>query len=306
MNNQHLSVLNPTRCAICNTFDHSIELFPANFSIEDLNPEVFSARRLPDQIHYRIVKCTGCGLVRSDPIIDQDTLADLYKKSTQTYDAEVSSLMESYARYLDRVERFGIDKGTILEIGCGSGFFLEKALERNFKEVLGIEPSQEAVAKSRPELRNRIICDMMHPGLLEPGQVDLICMFQVFDHIDNPGELLDECFKVLKPGGYFLCFNHDVEALPARILGEKSPIFDIEHTYLYSKDTIRKLFTKHGYHVIETGTGVNTYSLHYLTRLIPMSKPLKTALLAYLSTHFIGKVKISVRLGNLYSISRKE
>jgi hypothetical protein len=74
----------PTTCAICAAPGDASELYPANFSPQDLNPEVFSARRMPDKIHYRLVRCNTCGLVRSDPIINHETMVELYTKSSQT------------------------------------------------------------------------------------------------------------------------------------------------------------------------------------------------------------------------------
>jgi hypothetical protein len=75
------------------------------------------------------------------------------------------------------------------------------------------------------------------------------------------------CFDILKLGGFILCLNHNVEALSARLMKERSPIIDIEHTYLYSPGTIRRLFTRFGFQVKETGGVENRYSLSYLTRL---------------------------------------
>ncbi len=49
-----------TKCAICN-IDNSKELFEANFKLSDFNKKTFSARRIPDRIHFRIVKCKNCG-----------------------------------------------------------------------------------------------------------------------------------------------------------------------------------------------------------------------------------------------------
>jgi tetratricopeptide (TPR) repeat protein len=60
--------LRNTRCAICRTEGNASELYPANFDLQALKPAVFSARRLPDRVHYRLVKCNTCGLGRSDPI----------------------------------------------------------------------------------------------------------------------------------------------------------------------------------------------------------------------------------------------
>ena len=305
----HEITLNPTTCAICGTPDNAIELHPAKFSSLDLNPDVFSARRIPDKIHYRIVRCQTCGLVRSDPIIDLESLTDLYSQSIQTYDDEVLNLLNCYVRYLEKAVRCLFDTsilGHLLEIGCGSGFFLERALDYGFKKVSGIEPSRQAVDKSAPNVKPHIICDILHPGLLPAEKFDLICMFQVFDHIDAPGMLLDECMKALKPGGGILFLNHDINAFSARLMGERSPIIDIEHTYLYDQTTIRKIVTQHGYKVRAVGSATNIISLRYLFHLLPLPKKIKMLLLSYLQENPIGKTTFPVHLGNLYLIAQKE
>src|SRR5674476_1590000 len=92
--------LHPTRCAICGTLNAASELYPANFDFKAFCPDIFSARRLPDGIHYRIVRCDSCGLLRSDPVTGAETLASLYALSTVTYDDEVAHLKRTYRRYL--------------------------------------------------------------------------------------------------------------------------------------------------------------------------------------------------------------
>src|SRR5581483_1192487 len=84
----------PTLCAICGTSGTTQELYSANFTPDALNPEVFSARRLPDRLHYR--------LVRSDPVAESELVAALYERSKVTYQDEVSYLQRTYGRYLKR------------------------------------------------------------------------------------------------------------------------------------------------------------------------------------------------------------
>ncbi|HEY8311651.1 MAG TPA: class I SAM-dependent methyltransferase, partial [Gemmatimonadaceae bacterium] len=245
----HVAEMRSTRCAICGTEDAAVELYPANFADDAFTTEVFSARRLPDRIRYRIVRCRACGLVRSDPIADPELLTRLYAQSTFDYSDEVAGLRATYGRYLRMLERQDTGNGALLEIGCGNGFMLEEALAQGYSGVRGVEPSAEAIAKASPLVRPFIVRDVMHPGLFAPDSFDVICLFQVFDHIPNPGEFLDHCFEVLKPGGLVLCLNHNVAAVSARLLKERSPIIDIEHTYLYSPTTIQRIFSDHGFQI---------------------------------------------------------
>ena len=295
----------PTVCAICDKLDNAVELYPANFDRQAFNPATFSARRLPDRLHYRIVCCKVCGLVRSDPIIDSQTLEQLYGESTQTYDQELDNLRVTYVKYLSRAGKWITQKNSLLEIGCGSGFFLTEALNQGFLSVRGVEPSREAVEKAKLGKNAQIICDVMRPNLFDPQSFDIVCMFQVFDHLPNPNELLEECYKLLKPGGVVLILNHDVGSFSAKMLGANSPIIDIEHTYLYSKNTIRKIVSKHGFDVLEVGSVVNTYSFSYLIHLIPLPIQMKKKLLDFFNKSRIGFLKMSIRLGNLYMIARK-
>jgi SAM-dependent methyltransferase len=297
--------LHPTRCAICGTEGNATELYPANFDLGHFNPEIFSARRLPDRIHYRIVKCNKCGLVRSDPVADAATLGELYRQSTFDYGAEVDSLRRTYGHYLDRLDAFGARKGALLEIGCGNGFFLEEARARGYADVRGVEPGSGVVAQAATGIRERIVCDMMRPGLFEPGTFDVVCLFQVFDHISDPAALLDECTRVLKSGGHILILNHNIESFSARLLGVRSPIIDIEHTYLYSPVTLSNLTTNAGLVIRHTGSVFNHYPLQYIMRLVPFPALLKRTLLWLLKRSGLGRLPLSVPLGNLFLIAKK-
>lgn len=298
--------LHPTSCAICGTLNAATELYPANFDSGAFTPEIFSARRLPDRIHYRMVRCDSCGLARSDPMADTEILGRLYALSTFTYDDEVANLKRTYGRYLtEALTQLDGAKVRLLEIGCGNGFFLEEALDQEFAEVRGVEPSEAAVARASDRVRAQIVQDVMRPGLFGAGEFDMVCLFQVFDHVPKPGELLDECLKVLRPGGVILCLNHNSDSVSARLLGERSPIIDLEHAYLYNPATMRRIFGAHGFQVLRVAAVRNTYSLSYLLQLVPMPTNIKRKLLAAMKKGSFGDLPLTAPLGNLYLIGRK-
>jgi SAM-dependent methyltransferase len=294
-----------TTCAICSTSNNAAVLYKANFDLEAFNPAVFSARRIPDMVHYQIVRCHTCGLVRSDPVADAHVLKRLYQQSSFTYSQDTPNLARTYGRYLQKLEKYKIPKHHILEIGCGNGFFLEEALSQGFEEVTGVEPGQDAIEQANPAVRSKIVCDTLRPGLLPPNTFNVICMFQTFDHVSEPNLLLEECARLLQPGGVMLCLNHNVEAFSSHLLKEKSPIIDIEHTYLYSPKTMKWIFEKHGFQVLEAGPAWNTIRLYSLFRLFPMPRKFKGRLLDFMDRAHLSEVRITIPLGNLYIIAQK-
>ncbi|MBF0463589.1 MAG: class I SAM-dependent methyltransferase [Nitrospirae bacterium] len=301
----HTKPLFPTKCAICNTEGNSTELYRANFEPESFNATKFSARRVPDKTHYRIVKCNSCGLVRSDPVVSADVAAGLYHQSSFKYEDEVENLKITYGRYLKKLTKYGQKKESIFEIGCGNGFFLEYAKSFGFTHVCGIEPSKDAISKASDYMKQHIICDMLNPGKFEPETFDVICFFQLIDHIYDVGLLLKECYRLLKPGGLILCINHNVSALSSRLLGEHSPIFDIEHTYLFDEKTLSKVFLANNFTVKEVATSLNRISLSYLNHLLPLPSHFKVAVSSFLKYTKVAATSFFLPLGNIYIIAEK-
>jgi len=296
-------LLEPTTCAICGTLGNSDELYRPTLDDASFSDRIFSARRLPDRVHYRMVRCRTCGLVRSDPAADQGSLSELYGRSTFDYAAEVPNLRRTYGRYLARAKSYSRGK-SLLEVGCGNGFMLEEALAQGYHEVRGVEPSRNAIAAASPSVHDRIVPDIMRPGLFDGGEFDTVCLFQVFDHLPAPGALLDQIRSVLSAGGILLCFNHNVQSMSALMLGERSPIVDIEHCYLYSPRTMSVLLEKHGFDVMESGAATNTLSLRHLLHLVPAPGAFKRGLMRAAERTHIDRVPLRLRLGNLYTIGR--
>jgi SAM-dependent methyltransferase len=297
--------LEPTTCAICSTGGHADELFAATLTPGAFTAAVFSARRLPDRVHYRVVRCRGCGLVRSDPVMSVDALAGLYRASTFDYGGELTGLRATYGRALAELAEQCPHRSGLLDIGTGSGFVLELAQDGGWTRVRGVEPSEDAVAQARPDIRPLISMDVMRPGLFEPHSFDAVTMFQVLDHMPDPVGLLTECRRVLRPGGVVLAFNHNVTAWSARVLGERSPIIDVEHTYLFSPATMRALFGRAGFDVLSARSVRNTYSLSYLARLLPLPQQAKARLLSILAGSRLGRAQATVSLGNLCVLARR-
>ncbi len=294
-----------TECAVCQKKSSVKLLYSQNFKLKDINESIFSARRLPDGIHYRIVKCRQCGLVFSDPILSETALGRLYRESKFTYGEQIADLTKTYGFYLKELEKYEVVKGRLLEIGCGNGFLLAEAKKQGYREVYGVEPSWEAIRKAPMKIRKIIKSSIFKKGLFPRNYFDIICFFQTFDHISNPNKFLINCYRMLKPGGYILALNHNVDSFQAFVLGEKSPIFDIEHTYLYNSKTTRIIFEKNNFQTISLKPATNINPFSYLVHLMPLPNVVKKYTLFILEKLGISNLKFKMRIGNLIIIARK-
>ena len=66
-----------------------------------------------------------------------------------------------------------------------------------------------------------------------------------------------------------------------------------------------RIFSAHGFAIRGGGPVFNRYSLRYLFRLLPLPAAVKRPLLDGLSRHAIGRLRLSVPLGNLYVVAQR-
>lgn len=292
-------------CVICGNNKRIEKLYPSSFSLDQLSRETYSARRFPDKVHYQIVRCKGCGLVFSSPIISPEKIIDLYKKSVCTYTEQIPFLTKTYLSLFHRTKNYLPKDPRVLEIGCGSGFFLEALKQQGIKKIFGVEPGKRMVSSAPSYIRKNIIADIFRSNQFPSNSFDLVCCFHTLDHILNLQEVIDEVYKILRVGGVVLIVVHDVKGLSVRLFGEKSPIFDIEHVYLFNKVTLQTLFSLRKFHIIATGDLINRYPLSYwwwMSGLPKLVKRIGGTVLRYLG---IGNIEMSMAAGNIFLIAQK-
>lgn len=91
----------------------------------------------------------------------------------------------------------------VLEIGCGSGLFMERLQQIGIKSI-GLEFNEMAVLRARSQglsvFREDIADHAKHHGEF----YDVVCSFQVLEHIAEVKPFLQAALKTLKPGGKFI------------------------------------------------------------------------------------------------------
>lgn len=292
-----------TKCAICKTEDNSTIKYESNFDENSFTVSIFSARRMPDRRYFQWVECNNCKLWRSDPIIELP-LEVLYMESSFDYGDEVFGLSKTYLKLFERTKPARNPK--VLEIGGGNGFFLEAVLNKFDAKIAGVEPSVDAINKATSRVKPHMKAEMMRAGLYAAESFSQVCVFHVLDHLPSPKSTLSEIYDILENQGSVLVAVHNVEALSSKLLKTKSPIFDVEHTYLYSKKSITALLESCGFKDIKVRKYWNLYSLKYLIQLLPIPSNVKASLLTNrFTSKMFGMFRIWVPLGNMTAIGRK-
>jgi SAM-dependent methyltransferase len=289
-------------CLFCGGEECFRELYPRNFRDEDLTPAIFSARRVTEHFHYRIVRCANTGLVFSREILPERKLEELYAGSRITFQEYARIIRKDYWRPLER-HAAGMARGAALEIGCSSGFFLEELKSRGFRDVRGCEPSVEAKELAHPSVRDGIHTGFFTESAFPDSAFDLICCFQTLDHLSDPIGMLRTCRAKLKPGGLLYMIVHDADGLQARLFGEKSPIIDVEHIYLFNRRTLPMAAEKAGFSAVKAFPINNSYPLSYWAGHAPI--PFKKAVLALLKATGLGGLGMPVPAGNIGIVARK-
>lgn len=116
---------------------------------------------------------------------------------------------------------------------------------------------------------------MFSPQCITGRTASLICAFIVLEHLTNHKKFIYNTFDMLESGGILTIITHNYNSLLNRILGEKSPIIDIEHLQLFCPDTIKILMNKVGFINIRIKPLTNTYPLRYWLRLMPLPSFIK-------------------------------
>jgi len=146
----------------------------------------------------RVVRCKKCGLIYKNPRLTEDEFNKILESAPQQINVDVcSSKEELFSNFLKKIEKIK-NKGKILDVGCGSGYFLKLAKDLGW-EVYGTEVNPHLIKFAKDEFGINIEKKTLKD--FEEEKFDVVTMLEVIDLLRNPKEELKEVRRILKKDG---------------------------------------------------------------------------------------------------------
>jgi ubiquinone/menaquinone biosynthesis C-methylase UbiE len=154
-----------------------------------------------------------------------------------------------------------------LDIGCGSGGFLNQIKNQIGCRIYGIDISETAAKAAKETYNIDIFNGPVTQAPFPANSFDVITAWWLLEHVGNPSEILRKMYSLLRDDGCCIIGVPNIDSFNARVFKDKWYHLDSpRHLCLYSPDTITKLLDKSGFVVTKMIFGKTSKSLLYSLR----------------------------------------
>ncbi len=240
---------------------------------------------------FNLYQCS-CGVKFIDPSLDEASMISVYQSAEHLkeinpvleyyYEYETlsadSKTYQDYTRGLDELTRL-TPKGSLLEVGCGRGSFLKVAHNQGWN-ASGIDSSTENIQAVREARIDGICVDFLN--FSSPQKYDVIVLWDLIEHPQDPGKFLKKSFELLKSQGFLLIATPNDPSLLSiiaswvyqlsggKLSGPLKKFYVLEHTSYFNKRTLDSLLNKYNFQTVsfwKTETDIDRYQFSPMTKL---------------------------------------
>ena len=215
-----------------------------------------------DRLHglpgeFTVVRCRGCGLLRTNPRPTPETMGFYYPDDYGPHKTTVVLRgKDSHWRALKEQTRelLGLNlnalpslpAGRMLEIGCASGAFLHQMAQKGW-QVQGIEFSETAA------IRGRKLGYPVYTGQIEtapaPSELfDLVVGWMVIEHLHNPVKALRKVHAWTRPGAWLALSVPNIGSCQFALFGDAwFPLQLPNHLFHFTRDSLARVLKAGGW-----------------------------------------------------------
>lgn len=206
---------------------------------------------------FEVRACGSCGAVFLAPRPTAGQLARAYDESyygegEEKFEGPVERVLNLFRaqRAARLAARLGY-RGRVLDIGCGNGNFLAALGRMGEFELHGIELEGGSAERARRVPGIHLSTAALGPDQFEPGSLDAITLFHVFEHLTAPRETLELIARALRPGGWLVMSFPNIASFQARVFGADWLHLDPpRHLFFFGPRRFRALMHDYGLDVV--------------------------------------------------------
>ncbi|MBZ4192359.1 class I SAM-dependent methyltransferase [Niabella beijingensis] len=208
---------------------------------------------------FPIVECGSCTLRFTQDVPDQDAIGPYYKSEdyishsntskglvSRMYQKVRSRTMQQKAALVEKYTH--LQKGHLLDLGCGTGTFLNTMQGRGWK-VTGLEPDADA-RRMAAQLYQLEVSPSHELFRLEKAQFDAVTLWHVLEHVHELNDYINRLKEILKPGGVLFIAVPNYTSRDAATYQQYWAAYDVpRHLYHFSPRAMQVLMERHGFRI---------------------------------------------------------
>lgn len=227
-----------------------------------------------DRLHgiegsFRYVRCTECGLVYMNPQVVPEHVGQLYPESYAPHADKSKTSRTTLLRLCDSLRRIPL-VGTevrrwtdarvmapllreltaemrLLDVGCGSGTFLDAVRAEVGCQVYGVDVSKRAVEAAKTFYNVDVFHGTITEAPFEEQSFDAITAWWYLEHVANPNESIAVMSRLLRRGGTCVIGVPNFRSFWARAFKDRWYHLDCpRHLCIWTPSAMRRLLGAHG------------------------------------------------------------
>jgi SAM-dependent methyltransferase len=209
---------------------------------------------------FTIVSCETCDFTFTNPRPKDESLGDYYKSDmyishTNNSKGLFNWMYQTVRKYAIRTKltllKSVTNFGCHLDVGCGTGEFLNACQQAGFKAE-GVEPSKLARGQAVNNY-NLSVSGNTNLEQFKDDTFDSISMWHVLEHVPNLIKMITEFKRILNKKGKVIIAVPNHKSWESSYYSEFWAAWDVPiHLWHFSKETIELLFNKNGFKLLKT------------------------------------------------------
>ena len=159
----------------------------------------------------------------------------------------LKAFLDSKSRHIEKLH-----PGNMLDFGCGNGEFISLAREFGWK-VKGFDMDPNAVSQAKSNNLDVVKGGIEKLSYETDSTYDLITLSHVIEHVYETDILINECMRLLKPGGLLWIETPNCRSIGLKLYGKYwRGLEPPRHLSLFNYDSLIQMLVNAGFHNIKT------------------------------------------------------